>query len=135
MKALPDRRRSSKPWLMAATAVKEEAHERWVSAGKQRTAAWGRNCGTFQGPRRGVAIPIRPGWRVTQACAMCPLPWTVAKERPCSWAARWKTRRTDASRSHGPPLARRVVHHVATELGPGGLQLEVGAEEVGLPQP
>mmetsp|Transcript_86585 Transcript_86585/g.120133 ORF Transcript_86585/g.120133 Transcript_86585/m.120133 type:complete len:208 (+) Transcript_86585:290-913(+) len=25
-----------------------------------------------------------------------------------------------------------VVHHVATELGPGGLQLEVGAEEVGL---
>ena len=138
MKALPERRRSSKPWLLSATG-KEEAHERSASVkvGSIIRESSGPLLGDGtaappQDPRsaeRGCSDSVRS---LTWACAMCPLPWTVAKERPCSWEVRSQEAAAAciASRWRRPG---HVVHHVAAELGPGRLQLEVGAKEVGLP--
>ena len=80
---------------------------------------------------------------LAELSAMCPLPCTVAKDRPCSWALLAGPKESFSlvascrSSSCPRPLSSppwRVVDHLATELGPSRLQLQVRAEEVGLPQ-
>ena len=137
MKALPERRRSSKPWLLSATG-KEEAHERSASVkvGSIIRESSGPLLGDGtaappQDPRsaeRGCSDSVRS---LTWACAM----WSTAMDGGEGKAVLLggqvaRSRSRIASRWHRPG---HVVHHVAAELGPGRLQLEVGAKEVGLP--